>query len=78
MSLCLAEEMKEHNIRVNVLDPGPLKSEGSSAIPWTKHDWHLRLTPEEAAPSVIGLTLQTFTGKVLTTAEYEKTWGQII
>ena len=76
MSLCLAEEMEEHNIRINVLDPGPLKSEGSSVIPWTKHDWHLRLAPEEAAPSVVGLALQTFTGRVLTTEEYGKTWGQ--
>ena len=75
MSLCLAEEMKEHNIRVNVLDPGPMKSEGSSVIPWTKHDWHLRLTPDEAAPSLVGLAVQTFTGQILTTADYGKEWG---
>ncbi len=75
MSLCLAEEMKEHNIRVNVLDPGPLKSEGSAVIPWTKHDWHLRLTPDEAAPSLVGLAIQTFTGQILTTADYGKVWG---
>ena len=41
-SLCLAAELKEHEIAVNILDPGPMKSEGSSVIPWTQHDWHER------------------------------------
>ena len=29
-SMCLAEEVQEYNIAVNVLNPGPLRSEGSS------------------------------------------------
>ena len=73
-SQCLAEEMREHNVRVNVLDPGPLKSEGSSVIPWTKHDWHLRLTPAEAAPSAVALAMQPFTGRIVKTVDYGREW----
>ena len=77
LSYCLAEELREHDIAVNILDPGPLKSEGSSVIPWTKHDWHIRLTPEEAAPSAVALALKdnrTFTGQLVRTRELGKTW----
>lgn len=35
-SMCLAEELKESKISVNVLNPGGLKTEGSSIIPWAK------------------------------------------
>ena len=44
-SLCLADEVREHNIAVNILSPGALRSEGSAAIPWTQHDWHERVDP---------------------------------
>ncbi len=77
LSYCLAEELREHHISVNILDPGPLKSEGSSVIPWTQHDWHIRLTPEEAAPSAVALALKdnrTFTGQLVKTRELGKTW----
>ena len=74
---CLAEELREHHVSVNILDPGPLKSEGSSVIPWTRHDWDIRLTPEEAAPSAVALALKdnrTFTGQLVRTRELGKTW----
>ena len=65
-SLCLADEVREHNIAVNILSPGPLRSEGSAAIPWTQRDWHLRVDPSEVGPCAVYLALQdasTFTGQ---------------
>ena len=76
-SLCLAEEVREYGIAVNVLDPGPLKSEGSSVIPWARHDWHERVDPEAGGPSAVFLALQnaeTFTGRVVRRAEFGRTW----
>ena len=76
-SLCLAEELREHNISVNILDPGPLKSEGSSVIPWARHDWEQRIMPEEAGPSAVALALKdnrTFTGQLVLTREFGVTW----
>ena len=52
-SQCLAEDMREHNIAVNILDPGPMKSEGSSIIPWAQHDWHIRVEPEVVGPCAV-------------------------
>ena len=76
-SLCLAEEVREHNIAVNILDPGAMKSEGSSIIPWARHDWDQRIQPEEAGPSAVGLALQdtSFTGQLVKTRDFGKTWG---
>jgi len=77
-TLCLAHEAEEYNIAVNVLDPGAMKSEGSAAIPWTRHDWDQRLEPWEVAPSAVFLALQdakSFTGRVAVRSEYGETWG---
>ncbi len=76
-SLCLAEEVREYNIAVNILDPGPMKSEGSSVIPWAQHDWATRIRPEEAAPSAVALATEdtSFTGQLLRTRDFGKTWG---
>ena len=77
-SLCLAEEVKEYNIAVNILSPGGLRSEGSAAIPWTQRDWHERVEPSEVGPSAVFLALQdatTFTGQVALRADFGKTWG---
>jgi NAD(P)-dependent dehydrogenase (short-subunit alcohol dehydrogenase family) len=76
-SLCLAEEVREHNIAVNVLCPGPMKSEGSAAIPWAQHDWHIRVDPDVVSPCAVFLALQsadTFTGQVVSRAEFGQTW----
>ncbi len=76
-SQCLAEELKEYNIAVNVLSPGSMKSEGSSVIPWARHDWHERVDPAEVTPSAIFMALQSaesFTGQVKLRAEFGKTW----
>lgn len=77
-SLCLAEEVREHNIAVNILSPGGLKTEGSSAIPWTQRDWEKRVEPEAVGPSAVYLALQdasTMTGQLVLRAEFGETWG---
>ena len=77
-SLCLADEVREHNIAVNILSPGSLRSEGSAAIPWTQRDWHERVEPSAVGPSAVYLALQdasTFTGKLVLRAEFGTTWG---
>lgn len=77
-SFCLAKEVQDSNIAVNVLDPGPMKSEGSSIIPWAQHDWHLRVEPEEVGPCSVFLALQdagSFTGQLVLQREFGETWG---
>ena len=77
-SLCLADEVKDYNIAVNILSPGSLRSEGSAAIPWTQRDWHERVDPGEVGPCAVYLALQdasTFTGQLAARADYGKTWG---
>ncbi|MCH8898402.1 MAG: SDR family oxidoreductase [Chloroflexi bacterium] len=77
-SFCLAEEVREHNVAVNILSPGSLKSEGSAAIPWAQGDWHLRVEPEVVGPSAVYLALQdanSMTGKLVLRADFGKTWG---
>ena len=77
-SHCLADEVREHNIAVNVLSPGPLRSEGSAAIPWTQRDWHLRVDPSVVGPCAVYLALQdakTFTGQVAARFDFGTTWG---
>ncbi len=77
-SLCLADELREHNIAVNILSPGALRSEGSAAIPWTQRDWHLRVDPEVVGPSAVYLALQdaqSFTGQFVLRTEFGQTWG---
>lgn len=77
-TFCLADEVKEHNIAVNVLSPGAVKSEGSAAIPWTRGDWHQRVEPEEVTPSAVFLALQdaaSFTGQLASRDEFGRTWG---
>ena len=77
-SYCLADEVRQHNIAVNILSPGGLRSEGSAAIPWTQRDWHLRVEPEEVGPSAVYLALQdakSMTGQLVLRADFGKSWG---
>ena len=77
-SLCLADEVREHNIAVNILSPGALRSEGSAAIPWTQRDWHERVDPSAVGPCAVYLALQdasTFTGQLAARADFGTTWG---
>ena len=77
-SLCLADEVRDYNIAVNILSPGPLRSEGSAAIPWTQRDWHLREDPSVVGPCAVYLALQdasTFTGQLASRADFGATCG---
>ena len=77
-SLCLADEVKDYNIAVNILSPGAMRSEGSAAIPWTQRDWHERVDPGEVGPCAVFLALQdasTFTGQLAARADFGTTWG---
>ena len=77
-SLCLADEVREFNIAVNILSPGGLRSEGSAAIPWTQRDWHERVDPAEVGPSAVYLALQdaqSMTAQLVLRTEFGKTWG---
>jgi len=77
-NMCLAEELKEYDIAVNILSPGGLKSEGSNAIPWAHTNWNDRVQPEDCGPSAIALALhhaKTMTGQVLDRATYNQTWS---
>ena len=74
----LADELRDHNIAVNILSPGSLRSEGSAAIPWAEHDWHERVEPEAVGACAVFLALQdaaSFTGQLVQRAEFGKTWG---
>ena len=77
-SYCLADEVRDYNIAVNILSPGGLRSEGSAAIPWTQRDWHERVDPDALGPCAVYLALQdasTFTGQLASRFDFGKTWG---
>ena len=77
-TFCLAEEVRRHNIAVNVLSPGSMKSEGSAAMPFAKGDWHERVEPADVGPGAVWLALQdaqSFTGQLALRAEFGETWG---
>ena len=77
-SLCLADEVRNYNIAVNILSPGALRSEGSAALPWAQRDWHDRVDPSVVGPCAVYLALQdagTFTGQLAARADFGTTWG---
>ena len=77
-SRCLAEEVRDYNIAVNILSPGAMRSEGSAAIPWAQRDWHERVDPSVIGPCAVFLALQdatTFTGQLAARADFGTTWG---
>ena len=78
VSHALAEEMQQHNIAVNVLSPGSMRSEGSWQIPWNRQNWDTRIDPSQNGPGVVFLALQsaqTMTGHYVHVDEFGKTWG---
>ena len=78
MFLSLAEEVRPHNIAVNVLSPGRVDT-------WMNRrgDWpgtaHIPMAPPEAImPAAVWLAQQTatsFTGQLVERADFGKTWG---
>lgn len=78
VAYALAEEMQPHNIAVNVLSPGSLRSEGSWAIEWNRRNWDTRIEPSQNGPGAVFLALQsaqTMTGRYVHVDDFGKTWG---
>ena len=78
ISHALAEEMADHNIAVNVLSPGSMRSEGSWAIPWNRSNWDVRIDPSNNGPCAVYLALrtpETMTGQYVHIDNFGKTWG---
>ena len=70
----LALEVKEHNIAVNCLDPGPVKSEGAVFSRGESADWAQWVDPMEVGPVALHLATQTadtMTGQVVRRLEYK-------
>ena len=78
--LCLAEEVRPHDIAVNLLSPGRVDT-------WMNRrgDWpgtgHIPMAPPDAVvPAAVWLASRTaaaFTGQVVERADFGRTWGPI-
>ena len=80
LSHTLAEEVRQHNVAVNVLGPGGLKTEGSWAIAANHRTWDQRIEPAEVGPCAVYLALQTtetMTGRYVHRDDFGKTWGPL-
>lgn len=74
----LAQEMRQHNIAVNAISPGSLKSEGSWSSSWGKSTWDNRIELEDVVPSAVFLAMQrpdTMTGELVSRDDFGRTWG---
>ena len=78
MTLGLAQELEEHDIAVNGLNPGGIKTEGAVLVRPADFDWTGWESPEVVGEASAWLAIQnakTFTGRVVDRAEFGKTWG---
>ena len=78
MTLGLAQELQEHNIAVNALNPGGIKTEGAVLVRPSDFDWTGWESPEVVGAAAAWLAQQnpnTFTGHVVDRGEFGKTWG---
>ena len=78
MTLGLAQELEEHNIAVNALNPGGIKTEGAVLVRPPDFDWTGWESPEVVGAATAWLAQQdakTFTGHVVDRGEFGKTWG---
>ena len=76
-TIVLAEEVREYNVAVNCLDPGPIKSEAAEMLQPPDHNWSEYSPPKAVAPSAIFLAVQdakSFTGRLVHRTEFHKTW----
>ncbi len=78
MTRGLAQELEEHNIAVNALNPGPVKTEGAVMVRPPDFDWTNWDPPEVvgvAAGWLAQQTAQSFTGRIVDRTEFGNTWG---
>lgn len=78
MFLSLAEELRDHNIAVNLLSPGRVDTWMNRRGDWPGTAHIPMVQPQDvtgAAVWLAGQTAGTFTGQVVERADYGKTWG---
>lgn len=78
MTRGLAQELEEHNIAVNALNPGPVKTEGAVLVRPPDFDWTNWDPPEVVGTAAAWLaqqTAQSFTGRIVDRTEFGNTWG---
>ena len=76
--LNLAEEVRSHNVAVNVLGPGRLDTWMNRRGDWPGTAHIPMVQPDEIIPSAMWLAAQTaesFTGQLVERAEFGETWG---
>ena len=72
----LAQELEEHNIAVNALNPGPVKTEGAVMVRPSDFDWTNWDPPEVVGVAAAWLaqqTAQSFTGHIVYRTEFANT-----
>lgn len=78
LTLGLAQELEEHNVAVNALNPGGIKTEGAVLVRPPDFDWTGWESPEVVGAAAAWLAQQnskTFSGHVVDRGEFGKTWG---
>jgi NAD(P)-dependent dehydrogenase (short-subunit alcohol dehydrogenase family) len=76
----LAEEVRPHNIAVNVLGPGRVDTWMNRNGDWPGTEQIPMVPPDEIIPSAVwlaGQTAKTLTGTLVDRADFGKTWGPI-
>ena len=77
LTLCLAEELKPHNIAVNAYRPGGIWTEGMALL--VPQGIGQMDPPSSVGPSTVWLakqTASTFTGQIVSRGDFGKTWGR--
>ena len=78
MFFSLAEEVRPHNIAVNVLEPGRVDTWMNRRGDWPGTSHIPMVQPEELAPPAVwlaGQTAETLTGELVSRAEFGLSWG---
>ncbi len=76
--LSLAEEVRAHNIAVNVLGPGRVDTWMNRRGDWPGTEHIPMVQPDEIMPAAVwlaGQTAESFTGQVVERANFGTTWG---
>ena len=80
MFLSLAEEVRPHNIAVNLLEPGRVDTWMNRNGDWPGTGHIPMVQPGQIIPSAVwlaGQTAATFTGSLVARAEFGETWGDL-